>query len=264
MNPLFERKLFFVRYVVFYAMFSAVYAIALGLPAGLDAEYIAIDWAVTALVSGFEGLVLWSILKYGAEATNHKVLKRAYYFTVGVLFTGVAIGLESAVMSMVMAGEFPLFVQTLPGRSLVLALVYASFVLYYVPAARTDDDAEAPDPDAKPDRTKADAIERITIRGGQKIKVIAVGEIAYLQAEGDYVAIVTAEGRFLKEQTMKYFEENLPLGAFVRVHRSFIVSIPHISRIEQSGREHAVVLRDGTRIRISDGGYKQLRGTLGL
>jgi DNA-binding LytR/AlgR family response regulator len=113
------------------------------------------------------------------------------------------------------------------------------------------------------------------VRGSQgKIELIDTRDIVYLGAEGDYVAIVTASGRWLKEQTLKYFEDALPRSEFVRVHRSYIVSISHISRIESSGRDRSVVLRGlgegggngpgGKSIRISDAGYKLLRRTLGL
>lgn len=263
MNPLFERKLFLIRYVVFYVLFGVVYALVFGWVAGLTAEGMAADGAVFTAVSGFGGLALWSILKYGADSSGRNPVTMAYYIMAGILFSGVTVGAECLVISQAVPGEFPGFVQTLPARSLVLALVYALFALYYAYAGRSCEDSLIPEPQASA-AERPEALERITIRGGQKIKVIAVDEIIYLQAEGDYVAIVTAEGRFLKEQTMKYFDENLPAGSFVRVHRSYIVSVTHISRIEQSGREHSVVLRDGSRIRISDTGYKLLRSVLGL
>jgi DNA-binding LytR/AlgR family response regulator len=79
------------------------------------------------------------------------------------------------------------------------------------------------------------------------------------------VAIVTARGRHLKEGTMKWFEEALPCDRFVRVHRSCIVAVDRISRIETSGRDHTLTLRDGRgSIRISDTGYRLLRRRLGL
>lgn len=262
MNPLFERKLFLTRYVVLCVLFSAAYATVFGLLTPVPAGYAVLDGVVFALISGLEGLGLWSVLRYGADTTGRLPLRAVYYLMVGILFTGVAIGIGCAVMTVLPEAEFRLFVRTIPARSLVLVLVYVLFALYYAYAAPSDDDQGIEV--ANPGLPKADALERITIRGGQKIKVIAIDEIVYLQAEGDYVAIVTDEGRFLKEQTMKYFGENLPAGDFVRVHRSYIVSVGHISRIEQSGREHSVVLRNGARIRISDAGYKLLRSVLEL
>lgn len=265
MNPLLERKLFLVYYVVLYAIFSAACAVVFGLLARMSAGQMAVDWIVFGLVSGLEGIGLWSVLKYWKAPNGWKAA--IYYLAAGVLFTAVAAGAVSAAAALSMGDGFPLFARTIPARILVLVMAYVWFALYYAYAERCFDEAEAEAEPAETENRAAPAhgsIERITIRGGQKIKVIPVGEIIYIQADGDYAAIVTAGGRFLKEQTMKHFEENLPRGGFVRVHRSFIVSVGHISRIEQSGRQHSVVLCDGTRIRISDGGYKRLRGTLGL
>ena len=261
MNPIFERKLFLIRYVALYALFAAAYAAVFGSVARLGAGVAVLDGFVVLLVSGLEGLMLWSILKYGTEGISGAPLRTAFYFTVGVLFVGVAIAAESLAVYGAAERVLPDFTRTIPARGLCFALVYVLFALFYTFAGRSNDDEIGQELAAD---SQSDPIERVTVRGGQKIKVIGVGDIIYLQAEGDYVAIVTAEGRWLKEQTMKYFEENLPRVGFVRVHRSYIVSVSHISRIEQSGREHRIVLRDGTAVRISDAGYKTLKQRLGL
>jgi hypothetical protein len=282
-------------------LFAGVYAVVFGFLAHLPAELMALDGAVFATVTGFEALILWNILKYGTEGIRTGFFRVAYYFVVGTLFVGVSLGMECGVIYAVAETVGTTFAVTLPARGLLTAAVYAFFALWYSYAGRSTDErgksgkvrasadpataagaganaaiavtASAAGPDAPAAGTTApEPLERITVRGGQgKIEVIAVGDIIYLGAEGDYVAIVTMSGRWLKEGTMKYFEENLPKGEFVRVHRSYIVSVSHISRIETSGREHMLVLRgsDGSdrgrnTIRISDAGYRALRQTLGL
>lgn len=107
-------------------------------------------------------------------------------------------------------------------------------------------------------------IDRITLRSGQKIKIIEIQEIEYIKAEGDYVALITPEGRWLKDCTMKYLEENLPCGAFVRIHRSYIVGIRSIIRIERVGKLYQVVLRSGEEVRVSPTGYKLLKEKMKL
>ncbi len=209
----------------------------------------------------------------------------------------------------VQAPQAPLwsFPRTIPARSLTVAAVYVCYVLWYSSAAPSDP-AEATPPqaeglrDSPPEdgwQPQADGgvadpseamrraesaehcsaagvvennttLERITVRGtGGRIEVIPTDKIVFIRAEGDYVAIVTPTGRWLKEGTMKWFEEALPRDRFVRVHRSYIVSVSHISRIETSGRDHTLTLRDaykedGSPIRISDTGYRLLKRTLGL
>jgi len=108
-------------------------------------------------------------------------------------------------------------------------------------------------------------LERIAVKSGTKIHVVLVPEILYLQADGDYVQIFTAQGKYLKEQTMKYFEEHLPENQFVRVHRSVIVNVEMISRIELYEKQNQLLtLKNGQQIKTSPGGYKALRLVLNL
>ena len=108
-------------------------------------------------------------------------------------------------------------------------------------------------------------METISVKTGQKIHLIPISDIHYLQAEGDYVLIHTAEGKYLKEQTMKYFEENLPVERFVRIHRSCIVHVECISKIELYEKQnYRITLKSGQYLRASSAGYKQLKAALRL
>lgn len=110
-----------------------------------------------------------------------------------------------------------------------------------------------------------DILERISIRSGNKINFIAVDDITYIQAEGDYVQIYTNDGRFLKEDTMKYYEEHLPPNKFFRIHRSYIVNLEKILRIElYDKKNHLITLTSGNKISISALAYSRLRERLGL
>jgi two-component system LytT family response regulator len=107
--------------------------------------------------------------------------------------------------------------------------------------------------------------ERIVVRIGGKIKIIPVSEILYLEAADDYVKIVTKEGSFLKNKTMGYFEEVLPSSQFVRTHRSYMVNVQEITRIDPYEKEsHLAILRSGMKIPVSRNGYGKLRTVLGL
>jgi hypothetical protein len=290
LNPITETRYNPVRYVVLWGLFAASYAAAFGIAAALPAGAAALDGAVFGVVSGIEVLILWNVLKYGAVGSpteragawnSIRIGRFVQVAVAGILFVSVAVGAECLALYPA-TGTLPAkFAMTIPARCLITAAVYACFVLWYSSAARSDyNGAVRPTTGAdtvEPTRTTsaapaADYPERITVRGsGGNIEVIGVDEIVYIQAEGDYVAIVTAAGRRLKEGTMKSFEEMLPATKFVRVHRSYIVAVSHISRIETSGRDHLLVLRDGGpnsksagSIRISDAGYKLLKRTLGL
>ena len=86
-----------------------------------------------------------------------------------------------------------------------------------------------------------------------------------IQACGDYATLVTPTGEYIKEQTMKYFEGHLPTNNFVRIHRSTIVNVTQISRVELFGKEtYQVLLKNGTKLRVSLTGYRLLKERLGI
>jgi hypothetical protein len=108
-------------------------------------------------------------------------------------------------------------------------------------------------------------LETISVKTGQKIHLIQVSDILFMQAEGDYVMIYTSEGKYLKEQTMKYFEENLPAEHFIRIHRSCIVQTDGISKIELYEKQnYRITLKTGQQLKASVSGYKQLKTALKL
>lgn len=112
---------------------------------------------------------------------------------------------------------------------------------------------------------KAEPLQRIAVKSGAKIFVLPIQNIQYIEADGDYVKVHTRDNSYLKEKTMKYFENNLPSDEFVRVHRSFIININEISKIEPFDKDsHVVILKSGVSIKTSSNGYKTLKQSLGL
>jgi two-component system, LytTR family, response regulator len=106
---------------------------------------------------------------------------------------------------------------------------------------------------------------RIVVKNGSKIKIIPVHDIYYLEAADDYVKIHTQEGYFLKNKTMSHFEHVLDGQQFVRSHRSYIVNIQQITRIDPYEKDnHIAILRSGGRVPVSRGGYGKLKSVLGL
>ena len=282
-----------MRYVALWVLVAAAYAAVFAALAELPVWAAAVDGAVFGAIAGLEGLILWNVLRYGTAgpsgANFFRIGRLLLIVATGILFVAVAVGAETVAIWLLAEAPVEMenspwppaplwaFPQTIPARCLITAAVYACFALWYSSVTRSEaggnahgDISYAEQPEMKPVEKPAageapELLERISVRGsGGKIVIIGTNEIIYIQAEGDYVAIVTADGRWLKEGTMKWFEEALPRDRFVRVHRSYIVSIGHISRIETSGRDHTLILRNGGPVRISDTGYRVLKRTLGL
>ncbi len=106
---------------------------------------------------------------------------------------------------------------------------------------------------------------RIVVKNGSKIKIIPAGDIFYLEAADDYVKIHTPEGYFLKNKTMGHFEKTLDAQLFVRSHRSYIVNIQEITRIDPYEKDsHVAILRSGAKVPVSRNGYARLKAVLGL
>jgi two-component system LytT family response regulator len=90
-----------------------------------------------------------------------------------------------------------------------------------------------------------------------------VENIRFVEAQDDYVMIHHSSGKALKPQTMKFFEDNLPKSEFVRIHRSYIVKVGEINKIEPYGKEnHVAVLKSGDKLPVSRSGYKHLKEEL--
>ncbi len=106
-------------------------------------------------------------------------------------------------------------------------------------------------------------LHRVVIKKSGKIHVISTGDINFLEAQDDYVMIYTDEGKYLKQQTMKYFEQHLDNKQFVRVHRSYIANITCIERIEPYEKSNFVlILKDGNKVPVSRSGMQVLRENL--
>lgn len=228
------------------------------------------------------------ILKYG-HFSSLVWSKRAYVF--GVLL--VLFVLSWLIISMAMTylsvtlDEWNLLLSTVPMRIVFAIIIYSVVILWANNLLHFENEPindrfsdNGGEPEQEQDveseqkpivdidqlvEEESEQIEHVAVKNGQKIDIIPIAEIIHLQAEGDYVMIHSTKGRFLKEQTMKSFELQLPSNRFVRVHRSNIINIDYIAQIELYEKQSQIIkLKNGTQVKISSNGYKQLKKVLGL
>ena len=186
----------------------------------------------------------------------------------GLLFTGI----ESFAVFLCFPSSFDAFVPTLPTRVFITFLIFIIGYLYFNETIEGKRDksvqiSEKIPPDSSETTTgnlSQPIIDRLTVRIGQKIKIIPIESIIYIKADGDYISIHTSEGKWLKEQTMNFTEDRLPAQSFVRIHRSYIVNVHQISRIERYGEKQLIVLHNNEKIKISPARYQLLRQILGI
>lgn len=106
---------------------------------------------------------------------------------------------------------------------------------------------------------------RVVVREGGNIRIIPVHEIQYIEAYDDYVKIFTTKEMFLKKKTMNFYEQSLNSEQFVRVHRSYIIQLNQLTRIEPLEKDtHVALLKSGVRVPLSKTGYLKLKAVLGL
>lgn len=106
---------------------------------------------------------------------------------------------------------------------------------------------------------------RIVVREGGNIRIVPVHEIQYIEAYDDYVKIFTQKEMFLKKKTLSFYEQSLDSAQFVRVHRSYLLQLNQLTRIEPLEKDsHVALLKSGVRVPLSKTGYVKLKSVLGL
>lgn len=241
-------------------------AFLFGLSAGMPLLYCPIDGVVYAALWMAEGLLLNNILKYSYPKESSIIYRILYVITLGLMVCISILGIECMFCLLISETWFSTFFSNIWERFFVTALLYVIVLLYYdIQFMRMERDQEN-DTYLSTEKEKpvSESICQIHVKVGQKIKIIHLEEILYLKAEGDYVGICTLDGYYLKEQTMKYYEAQLPSHDFLRIHRSYIVHLDSISKIERYGELQQIELKNGDKIKISAAGYKLLKTQMQL
>ena len=104
---------------------------------------------------------------------------------------------------------------------------------------------------------------RILVRDGPRVHVLPVEKIEYVQAQDDYICFRCEGKEYLKEQTLAEVEKTLDPAKFARIHRSFVLNLERLARVELDERENRVaILNDGRRLPISRSGFTRLSALL--
>ncbi|MBM4167815.1 MAG: response regulator [Ignavibacteria bacterium] len=108
-------------------------------------------------------------------------------------------------------------------------------------------------------------IRRIVVREGTKVLIIPINDVDYIQAQDDYIAVHAAGKSHLKQQRLSNLERLIDAGQFMRIHRSYLVNVERIVRIEVYEKEsRQVILKTGARLPVSRSGYARLKDILAI
>ena len=106
-------------------------------------------------------------------------------------------------------------------------------------------------------------LERVVVKDGTRVTLIPIAKLDYVEAQDDYVALASQGKKHLKQQTIASLEACLDPKCFVRIHRSYIVNLERVARIEPYGKDSRLaILSDGTRLAVSRTGYARLQSLL--
>jgi two-component system LytT family response regulator len=112
-------------------------------------------------------------------------------------------------------------------------------------------------------RRPGETLSRVVIRDGAQVHVVPVETIDYVEAQDDYVGFRTGGRTLLKEQTLADLEDQLDRTRFVRIHRSYVLNLDRLARVELYAKDSRVaILTDGTRLPVSRSGYSRLQQLL--
>ncbi len=107
--------------------------------------------------------------------------------------------------------------------------------------------------------------QRIVVKKGINIVILPIHTVHYIEAFDDYVKVHTKDGFYLKKKTMSHYEKTLDPQQFVRIHRSYLMNLSELTRIEQAEKDsHVALLKNGTKIPLSATGYAKLKEVLGI
>lgn len=253
--------------------FALLQVLTIGYVLSVPFASLVTDILLYSTLYALVAVLLWNTLKYANFNTLIKFQQFIIYAALVLLSLALIIGGAIGVYTYFPFEASDLLLAFIPVRILISLLVILIFLQHFSLKVCEINNNEIPLEEQKEIiennklvvEQKNEIIERIAVKSGSKIHVVMVSEIVYVQSDGDYVHIFTLTGKYLKEQTMKYFEESLPVTQFVRVHRSFIVNVQAIARVELYDKQNQqLTLKNGHQIKASQAGYKLLRARLNL
>jgi hypothetical protein len=272
-NPLWKSLSFRCLYVGAWVAMGVVQVLLIRYYLGDSGEAFPLDVFCDSLICNSLQAICLLVLWYPVQYYRNIVSLPLFVLFHALLFVlSLAIWLGAGyLIARGMLEDYPLysafFVRLLPVRVLFGGSIYALFTLLYylLLSGSTIRGQEEAIEEAATQTAPIEKLSRISVKKHKEIRFISVSQIHYIEANGDYVMIHTATDKYLKDKPMKYWEMHLPNDVFVRVHRSFIVHIEWIAKIELYEKEsYRLLMRNGEGVKASSAGYRVLRERMGL
>lgn len=272
-NPLLSDSLRIIRFVVVAMFFATLLTLSVALFANVFMISDAVHTVVLSLIYGALSLLLWVIVSEGNFKALTLYQRLVNQMAMLLLFLVISSG-GAFLFILLLFDKYSasLLIPQLGYELIIGALIYLFLLNYFEKVSMNTPEETTPNSLAnlESESTKtlfptSEPLEHISVKSGSKVHLIETEQLVCLISDGDYVQLITMEGKFMRENTMKFFEEHLSSEMFVRVHRSCIINIRMISSIEQYQKQgHLITLKNGLKVKATAAGYKTLRIALNL
>jgi len=264
-NPILQHYRQRIGYAGIWILMTLVQTGAIYLSHPISFIFTLADSAVFSALFACFALLLWYPFRFSSWIQGSSHFRFFPLTLLAIMLIGIWMITGNQLMQLVTSDPSYLsFLKTSTGwRAIEGALYFTLFILFYSHQIQTAQLTGKMEDLKKSGSKQPDALTRITVKDRQQIHLISIHEIVYIEAYGDYVQLHTAKGFFLKEQTMKFFEEHLPPQLFIRIHRSFLVNVEQVVKIELYEKEsYRVWLKNGVTLKASSSGYRRMKEVL--
>jgi len=275
MQSVFNDNLKLPKYIFLWVIYAILHYLSVKTLVQFQFVELISDALICSVLYGAVGVLFIYVMKFAGLNNLNFFQRNVDYAVLFILAIVVVISINYYGMILIFGNEIrEILLNLIPLKVLISILIFIIIVTAYTIIEKKESESTTIEQEnneqdiivpEKEVTEQKETIDRIAVKSGQKIHVIPVQDIYFLQADSDYVHIFTDKNKYLKEQTMKFFEENLPASKFVRVHRSYIVNIEAISRVELYEKQTQLLsLKNGQQIKMSQSGYKLLKAKLNL
>ena len=272
-HPAFETIPRALLFISIFILAGALVPLCLAGLISVKAGILIIQGAVSGLLICGVSVLMWYITRFTRLSGSNSIQGIFNHFALLAFALFVLIGTEFLIFYILFPEDiFKTLTSIIPFKIVIGLLVLMMVIQFYdkksakeiAEGSSEDENESVHEITVTESPSKSKPVEKITVKSGSNINIIPVSDLLYLQAEGDYVLLYTASTRFVKEETMKHLESQLP-PSFLRVHRSCIVNTNYISRIELYEKQHyKITIKNGQQIKVSASGYKLLKENLHL
>lgn len=257
-----------VSYLGLFILSGALIPLSLGRMINLSSGVLALQGAIAGLLFCGLSVLLWYVVKFTGLSGSGIIQGFLNHLALIALSIFIWLGTEYFLLYIFFSDQqFSELTKLFPFNIVIGVFSQIILIQYYskiTDIQKIEDEEEIEAVIEEVPKKNKKTIETVTVKVNSNISIIPVNEIIYIQAEGDYVTIYTNEKRYIKEETMKNFEENLPVS-FIRIHRSCIVNSNYISRIELYEKQnYRLTLKTGQQLKVSISGYKLLKEKMSL